>query len=236
MRGLERSPQQTHAPGGKVDLIVSGRAGDDAVELLRVTLRGHQALPSTGGTAFPVRQAWAMSIIGRHQCFGLHSGFVNRAIGKVDDLLGMAEGEPATAAAVTGVGGRAGITLANSVRQSCGVDAADQTASTLQEEFTVPHGGRGQPDFGLAVRIGRWSEREGNPTVSGGLCGGGDVRQARHLSTRDLGEERDGEKEEQTHAYQLIRSGAPPVRASHVGHRNPLSRGILSESQANRRL
>ena len=48
LRRLECSHQQAHAPGGDVDLIVSGCAGDDAVKVLRVTLRGHQSLPSTG--------------------------------------------------------------------------------------------------------------------------------------------------------------------------------------------
>src|ERR1035438_8609455 len=47
--------------------------------------------------------------------------------------------------------------------------------------------------------------------------------QARHLGARCLGEERDGEKEEQAHAYKLIRPGAPTVRANYVLHRDPLS-------------
>src|SRR5258707_1530668 len=124
-----------HAPGGEVDLVVGGCAGDDAVEVLRVTLRGHQSLPSAGGAAFPIRQARATSIIGRNQCFGRDGGFVNSAIGEVGDLIRMAECKSATAAGMTGVGGRAGITLANGVRHSFRVDASDPTASTLHVRF-----------------------------------------------------------------------------------------------------
>src|SRR5258707_7552095 len=123
-----------HAPGGEVDLVVGGCAGDDAVEVLRVTLRGHQSLPSAGGAAFPIRQARATSIIGRNQCFGLDGGSVDSAIGEVGDLIGMAECKPATAARVTGVGGRARITLANDIRHSSGGDATDLPASTLHDE------------------------------------------------------------------------------------------------------
>src|SRR5438445_1942611 len=125
----------------------------------------------------------------------------------------MAECKPATAAGLTGVGGRAGITLANGVRHSFVVDATDETASTFHEEFAVPLGSRWQPDFGVYFRIGRRSESDGNPTVSCGLYCGGDVRQARHVGTRRLREQRDGEKEEQVHAYKLAPSRAPAVRA-----------------------
>jgi hypothetical protein len=149
---------------------------------------------------------------------------VNSAIGEVGDLIGMAECKPATAAGVTGVSGRAGITLANRMRHSSGIDATDQTASTFHEELVVPLGSRRQPDFGLDFRIGRWSESDGNPTVSCGLDCGSDVRQARHVGTRCLREQRDGEKEEQVHAYKLTASAAPAVRAKPLsGHRDPLS-------------
>ena len=89
-----------------------------------------------------------MSIVGRKQCFGLDGGFVNGAIGEVDDFLGMAERKLATTAGVAGVGGRAGITLAKGVRHSFRVDATDKPTSTFHEEFAVPHGSRRQPDFG----------------------------------------------------------------------------------------
>ena len=149
---------------------------------------------------------------------------MNSAIGEVGNLIGMAECKPATAAGVTGVGGRAGITLANGVRHSFGVDATDQTASTFHEEFAVPLRSRRQPDFGLDFRIGRRSESDGNPTVSCGLYCRADVRQARHVGTRCLREQRDGEKEEQVHAYKLTPSGAPMLRAKLLsGHRDPLS-------------
>ena len=137
---------------------------------------------------------------------------MNSAIGEVGNLIGMAECKPATAAGVTGVGGRAGITLANGVRHSFGVDATDQTASTFHEEFAVPHGTRRQPDFGLDFRIGCRSESDGNPTVSCGLYCRSDVRQARHVGTRCLREQRDREKkEEQAHGHKVTRSGAPTI-------------------------
>src|SRR2546430_6603423 len=59
----------------------------DKITVLRVTLRGHKSLPSTGGTAFPIRQARATSIIGRNQCFGRGGGFVNSAIAPVIGAL-----------------------------------------------------------------------------------------------------------------------------------------------------
>ena len=111
------------------------------------------------------------------------------------------------------------------MRHSSGVDATDQTASTFHVELAVPPGSRRQPDFGLDFRIGRWSESDGNPTVSCGLYCGGDVRQACDVGTRCLREQRDGEKEEQVHAYKLTPSGAPTLRAKPLsGHRDPLSR------------
>src|SRR3954470_21355741 len=110
--------------------------------------------------------------------------------------------------------GRTGITLANGVRHSRGVDNADQTAPTFHKEFAVPDGGGWQPDFGSNFRVGHWPERDENPTVTCGLCCSGDVMQVRHLVTRCLGEERDGDKEEQAHAYKLIRSGASTVRST----------------------
>jgi hypothetical protein len=159
-----------------------------------------------------------MSIIGRDQYFGLDCSFVDSAKSEVNDLIGMAEGKTATASGVTGVGGRAGITLANVVRHSCGVDATDQTSSTFHEEFAVPNGGRRQPDFGLNFRIGRRSESDGNLTVSCGLCCGGDVTQDRHINTRCLGEERDreydDEQEEQSHARILLRPGGASLAGS----------------------
>ncbi|HMF62792.1 MAG TPA: hypothetical protein VK608_01800 [Edaphobacter sp.] len=134
---------------------------------------------------------------------------MNSAKGEVDDLIGMAEGKTATAAGVTGVGGRAGITLANGIRHSFGVDATDQTASTFHEKFAVPLGGRRQPDFGLDLRIGRRPKSDGNPTVSCGLCCGGDIRQARHVGTPCLGEERGGQQQEEyAHALHATTSDA----------------------------
>ena len=60
--------------------------------------------------------------------------------------------------------------------------------------------------------------------MSCGLYCGGNVRKARHVGTWCLREQRDGEKEEQVHAYKLTASGAPTVRAKPLsGHRDPLS-------------
>ena len=74
---------------------------------------------------------------------------MNGSKGEVDDLLGMAKCKTPAAAGVTGVGGRTGITFANGVRHSAGVDATDETASAYHEEFAVPSGGSRQPDLGL---------------------------------------------------------------------------------------
>lgn len=148
-------------------------------------------------SSLPNKTGAATAIIGRNQCFGRDGGFVNSAIGEVGDLIRMAEWKSATAAGMTGVGGRAGVTLANGVRHSLGVEATDQTASTFHEEFAVPHGTRRQPDFGLDFTIGRRSESDGNPAVSCGLDCGGDVRQARHVGMRCLREQRVREKKEE---------------------------------------
>jgi hypothetical protein len=105
--------------------------------------------------------------------------------------------------------------LANGVRHSACIDATDETASSFHEEFAVPGGGRRQPDFGLDFRIGRRPESNGNPTVSCGLDYGGDLGQVRHVGTRCLGGQRNGEKEEQAHAHRLLRSGARRLGASY---------------------
>ena len=44
---LERCHQQAQTPGAEVDLVVGGRARNDAVEVFWITLRRHQALAST---------------------------------------------------------------------------------------------------------------------------------------------------------------------------------------------
>ena len=123
----------------------------------------------------------------------------------------MAACKTAAAASMTGVGGRSGITLANSVRHSACVDGTDKTASASHKEFAVPSGCRRKPDLGFDFRIGLRPQRDGNSTVSCGLYGGGYVGQASHVRTRSLGEQWDGQQDKHAHAHSLLRS----AEASH---------------------
>ena len=90
-RILERRSGRQQRSRHQVRPEVGGRAGDDAVVVVRKALRLHQALPSAGRAADEIRQARPVAVEGRDDRLGLDGHLVDRAIAEVDHELGMAE-------------------------------------------------------------------------------------------------------------------------------------------------
>ena len=82
-------------------LIIGGGAGDDAIEVFRITLRLHQALPSARGAAGPVREARGAVIERADDGFRLHCHLVDGSIREIDDFFRMSDCERRISARVS---------------------------------------------------------------------------------------------------------------------------------------
>ena len=80
-------------PGTQLRLIIGGGAGDDAIEVFRITLRFHQALPSARGAAGPVRKARGAVIELGDDGFRLDCHLVDGSIREIDDFVRMSDCE-----------------------------------------------------------------------------------------------------------------------------------------------
>jgi hypothetical protein len=85
------TPSVTPSRASHAAMAPLGRAGDDAVVVVRVPLRLHQPLPSSGRTADEVRQARRIAVEGFDDGLRLDGGFVDRAIAEIDHQFRMSQ-------------------------------------------------------------------------------------------------------------------------------------------------
>src|SRR5581483_11072335 len=75
--------------GGSVITGIGGGAGDDADEVVGVALRFHECFTATVGTANEVGIGWFLTIEGADDGFSLDGGFMDSAVGEVDEFFGV---------------------------------------------------------------------------------------------------------------------------------------------------
>ena len=128
-------------------------AGDDAVEILRETLRFLECLSSTGRATIEVRELGAIAIVSRNDRLGLHGHFVDRPVAKVDQLFRTLH-PWAAAAFMPSIGAGRGITAPETRRKRIDVDVSIPAAVSNGLEFAVPSRRR-EPDFDFDIGVGR---------------------------------------------------------------------------------
>ena len=87
-----------------IGAVVARSAGDDAIEILRESLRFHERHATTARTAVEVRQPGRGAIERRNCRLTLHRSLMNRAIAEVDEFLRMPDREARVGARVAGIG------------------------------------------------------------------------------------------------------------------------------------
>ena len=148
----------------EVDHVVDRRSGDDAVEVVWVSLRRHQPLPSSRRAPVVVRQARRAIVERGDESLGSDRHLVHRAIGKVDDLFRMADQERGVLALVAGVIRRGCVALLQCHRHLIETDRARPAAIADGLELPVPRVHR-QPQLHLDARVGRRCEDGGDSAV-----------------------------------------------------------------------
>ncbi len=156
--------------------VIGGGSGDDAVEVVRVALSFHEALPASGGAAIPVGALLRFAIEGGDDCFGFYGRLVLGAITVVDDLFRMAEGEASVGVVtmVTGIGGGGGVSVADGGCHEMNPWCSGEAPVANLEKPVVPVGGR-HPDL------------EADDGVGDGRDGSGDAAEEREPVERRAG-------------------------------------------------
>src|SRR5438128_8844187 len=72
--------------------VIRGRAGDDAVVIVRVALGFHQSLASAVRAGVEIGALWRGAIERPDDGLGVYRCFVDGAMPEIDDLLRMVEG------------------------------------------------------------------------------------------------------------------------------------------------
>ena len=146
-------------PGADARPVVRGRPGDDAVEIVGVTLRLHHALAASARAADEVRALGVLAIeLLDDRLRGLR-GQVHGAMAEVELALGIVQGPAGVGAAalVTGVGACGGVAAlergaAVHHRGLCEVlHAADEAAAAAHHEAAVPIVGEQQLEVDLLL-------------------------------------------------------------------------------------
>ena len=152
------------------------RADDDAVEVGRIALGHQHALAPAGRAAHEVRVGGGPAVVLRDDLLREHGHAPDRLVGEVEArLLLRHEGRVEDLPAVTGVGGDDGEAagergLAPPRPAERRRHRAVQAAPALEEEPSVPLGGKGQREADAvapAVRAGAPVERRAQPAVGG---------------------------------------------------------------------
>src|SRR4051794_17838248 len=100
-------------------LVPCGCSGDDAIEILRVSLSFGETLPASLRAAVVVGEFRGSSVVGTDDHFGLHGHLMNRAITKIDHLFWMTQRKVSIVSGVSGIGSRSGIPGAQSRSNCC---------------------------------------------------------------------------------------------------------------------
>ena len=162
---LERRHGDAQVPRVQVRLEVRRRARDDRVEVLGVPLRLHQALPSSGRAAVPVRQPRPAIVELRDQRLGLHRRLVDGAIREVHELFRMTDGEQRVAALVARIGGRRRVAFLHRRHHRRKADDAGPAAAADELKLAVPV--LRQPGFHFDLRIRRRPQDRVDPAARG---------------------------------------------------------------------
>lgn len=145
--------------GGDEAMPIDSRtAGDDAVVIVGVTLRFHQALAPTGRAAHKVGVTRGLAVEDLRECLAHDGHVVNAEIGIVADGLPVeaalrVEGKAAAAAFMAGVRCARGVTLGDGSAQAAGAAAGKSTAAVAAKS-SVPVGDW-QPDENFDAVTGR---------------------------------------------------------------------------------
>src|SRR5208282_6879883 len=118
----------------------------DAVVIAWEALRLHQPLPAARRAAIPVGPVRPLSVIGGDDRLRLHGHLVDGPVPKIDQPLGMADGETGGSALMPGVGGGGGVMVLERGGQRPVGDTSRPTAVAHALELAIPVCGR-HPDF-----------------------------------------------------------------------------------------
>ena len=149
--------------GVQVPEIPGGGASRDGVEIGRVHLRRRQSLPAALRAAIPERQLRRAAVVRVDDRLGLHRHLVMRAVGQVDQLLGVAVRELRASPDVAGIGAGTGVSGGDRFGERGIGDRPGPSAVADGLKFAVPPGRR-QPDFDLDVRIAAGCQRRRDAT------------------------------------------------------------------------
>src|SRR5437773_10020958 len=112
--------------------------GQDAAEVFRKALRLHQRFAAAVGAAVKVAPLRVAAVKRSDDRFGLLRGFMDGAIAEVDQFLRMPDGPVRAAAFMAIVGSGDGVTAAQRLCKSGGVDGAGPAAVALLTILGVP--------------------------------------------------------------------------------------------------
>ena len=155
---LEHRLRHPDAPRVEVRLRVRRRAGDDAVEILRIALRLDERLAAAGRAAVPVRSRRRAAVERGDDRLRLLGHVVLGSVRVVDELLGMPERERRGGAGVSRVGGAGRVAAFHGARHRGVTDRPGPAAVADRLEFSVPSR-EGQPHFHFDVGIARRLQR-----------------------------------------------------------------------------
>src|SRR3989304_2142792 len=86
--------------------VVAWRAGDEAVEIVRIALRLHEGLPPAAGAAVEIRDARRAAVQRGDGRLALHGGIMDGPVAEIDQLLRMTHGKARVAAGMARIGRR----------------------------------------------------------------------------------------------------------------------------------
>ena len=172
-------------PALEMGCVVSGRAGDDAVVVLREALSLGERLPAARGAAVEIGTLRGASVVGSRDGFSCAGHFKHRTLGEVLHLFGVAGNECRAVAGVPGIGAGGGVSRGNGSRHRAIADGTGPRAITDRLEFSVPAGSR-QPDFDLDLGVLHRPECGRNPAECGQAFKGRSARGPHRRRWREL--------------------------------------------------
>ena len=149
-------------PRVEVRLGVGRRTRDDAIEVVREARGLDERLTSARRAAVEIGQPRTAAVEPFDDRLRGHRHLVLRAVGVVDELLGVAQGEAGAVAGVAGIGRDRSVPLRHRACQRAVADGTRPASVPDGLELVVPPGS-GEPDFDLDVRVGRRRQRRGHP-------------------------------------------------------------------------
>ena len=137
-----------HLREREVRRVVGDASDRDGIEILRVTLRGLQALTSFAAAALEIGQARCTSVERPGKGFRHANRLVPCALADIDELLRLSIEKPCTPfATAAAIGRRSGIPREQRLSQHFGVHRTAVEAVAAGEKVAVPTILRRQPDL-----------------------------------------------------------------------------------------